>query len=659
MDLPTEALEAPLQELIDNFVLEPPGVRGLYDFRHQLLRDAIYRSVPVGDRRRFHARAGEFGAQLEGASEIHSSLHFERAGLRRQAFEAALAGAREAARLSAHREAVELYLRAVDNMPADRPAGGASGDPGRRRRTRRPTSRITRTRSRWPCGRRRVPRGRRCRSRRSTRSCSCSNIARREARPLAERRRARAAPCGRAGRAARHAARSARGPRQLAPSYMRDHPMDAVTSRTRGTGATLRTSPKIGASRRSAAQSADWKEACADAIAGRRPGRRGTIGAIAFERREPARKRPACRLSRRPTVAATGMDYAAARHWLGEGVRYADSIEQSHCAHVMAATSALVSWAGGDVVRAQPPRRARRWPTAAAGAAQRCSRRALGVRGHGSRRPRRGHARCSTDGLWPSATIRGDRAHPAAALGPGRGGASGRRSRAGVRGCARTPSIAPRPSASGSCSCHSWSPGSAPPSRPAGRSRPRRSGWPMRGTAGTDPGHRAARRSTTDAGWSRSRKARPASPGRRSSGRSPVGMRRADLGGDLGAPRPRELPRPHESVRRGASLGGGGRGPSRRGSSRRLWPIAQTRSSAWRAGRISVEEPWRPLTAREFAVARLVSEGYTNAEIADSLGIAPKTASSHVEHILAKLGASRRAEIATWASTVERSPLPN
>jgi DNA-binding CsgD family transcriptional regulator len=76
-------------------------------------------------------------------------------------------------------------------------------------------------------------------------------------------------------------------------------------------------------------------------------------------------------------------------------------------------------------------------------------------------------------------------------------------------------------------------------------------------------------------------------------------------------------------------------------------------------GRVATEEPWRPLTAREFAVARLVSEGYTNAEIADSLGIAPKTASSHVEHILAKLGASRRAEIATWASAIDRSPLPH
>jgi DNA-binding CsgD family transcriptional regulator len=73
-------------------------------------------------------------------------------------------------------------------------------------------------------------------------------------------------------------------------------------------------------------------------------------------------------------------------------------------------------------------------------------------------------------------------------------------------------------------------------------------------------------------------------------------------------------------------------------------------------GRVSTSEPWRPLTSREFAVAQLIGRGLTNAEIADALGIAPKTASSHVEHILAKLGASRRAEIATWASHVGRSP---
>ncbi|MCI0584598.1 MAG: LuxR C-terminal-related transcriptional regulator [Chloroflexi bacterium] len=69
-------------------------------------------------------------------------------------------------------------------------------------------------------------------------------------------------------------------------------------------------------------------------------------------------------------------------------------------------------------------------------------------------------------------------------------------------------------------------------------------------------------------------------------------------------------------------------------------------------GRGGAEEPWRPLTIREFEVARLIAEGRTNAEIADRLDIAPKTASAHVEHILAKLGVTRRAEIAAWAATV-------
>ena len=54
------------------------------------------------------------------------------------------------------------------------------------------------------------------------------------------------------------------------------------------------------------------------------------------------------------------------------------------------------------------------------------------------------------------------------------------------------------------------------------------------------------------------------------------------------------------------------------------------------------DEPWRPLTAREFEVARYVAEGHTNAQIAEALGLSPKTVSAHIEHILAKLGATRR-----------------
>jgi DNA-binding CsgD family transcriptional regulator len=69
-------------------------------------------------------------------------------------------------------------------------------------------------------------------------------------------------------------------------------------------------------------------------------------------------------------------------------------------------------------------------------------------------------------------------------------------------------------------------------------------------------------------------------------------------------------------------------------------------------GRGAEQEPWHPLTTREFEVARKVAEGLTNAELADDLSISPRTAGSHVEHILAKLGVSRRAEIAAWATLV-------
>lgn len=65
-------------------------------------------------------------------------------------------------------------------------------------------------------------------------------------------------------------------------------------------------------------------------------------------------------------------------------------------------------------------------------------------------------------------------------------------------------------------------------------------------------------------------------------------------------------------------------------------------------------EPWAPLTAREFDVARSIGAGLTNAQVAAELRISPRTVATHVEHILAKLGASRRSEIAVWAATRTR-----
>jgi DNA-binding NarL/FixJ family response regulator len=65
-------------------------------------------------------------------------------------------------------------------------------------------------------------------------------------------------------------------------------------------------------------------------------------------------------------------------------------------------------------------------------------------------------------------------------------------------------------------------------------------------------------------------------------------------------------------------------------------------------------EPWHPLSEREFEVARLVAAGLTNPQIAEQLVLAPKTISAHVTHILTKLGAARRAEIGAWCATVRQ-----
>ena len=57
-----------------------------------------------------------------------------------------------------------------------------------------------------------------------------------------------------------------------------------------------------------------------------------------------------------------------------------------------------------------------------------------------------------------------------------------------------------------------------------------------------------------------------------------------------------------------------------------------------------------PLTKREREVATLVASGHSNREIAASLVISPRTAETHVENILTKLGFTSRTQIAAWAT---------
>ncbi|NUW32458.1 tetratricopeptide repeat protein [Nonomuraea sp. SMC257] len=57
-----------------------------------------------------------------------------------------------------------------------------------------------------------------------------------------------------------------------------------------------------------------------------------------------------------------------------------------------------------------------------------------------------------------------------------------------------------------------------------------------------------------------------------------------------------------------------------------------------------------PLTRRETEIARLVAQGLTNKEIATTLVISQRTAESHIEHIMSKLGFHSRAQVAVWVN---------
>jgi non-specific serine/threonine protein kinase len=64
--------------------------------------------------------------------------------------------------------------------------------------------------------------------------------------------------------------------------------------------------------------------------------------------------------------------------------------------------------------------------------------------------------------------------------------------------------------------------------------------------------------------------------------------------------------------------------------------------------RQSEAEKFGGLTSRERDVARLLSQGKSNREIAETLVLSERTVENHVGHILTKLGFNSRAQIAVW-----------
>jgi predicted ATPase/DNA-binding NarL/FixJ family response regulator len=64
------------------------------------------------------------------------------------------------------------------------------------------------------------------------------------------------------------------------------------------------------------------------------------------------------------------------------------------------------------------------------------------------------------------------------------------------------------------------------------------------------------------------------------------------------------------------------------------------------------------LTRRESEIARLIADGLSNKEIATRLVISTRTAESHVEHILVKLGFTSRTQVAAWVAKQAEAGAP-
>ncbi len=60
-------------------------------------------------------------------------------------------------------------------------------------------------------------------------------------------------------------------------------------------------------------------------------------------------------------------------------------------------------------------------------------------------------------------------------------------------------------------------------------------------------------------------------------------------------------------------------------------------------------DPYEALTDREKQVLKLVAEGKSNKEVAEVLGISVKTAMTHREHVMEKLGVHNRTELVRFA----------
>ena len=643
MNLPVEALDAPIDELLANDVLDAVRGGAQYDFRHQLLRDALYRSVPGGDRRRFHARVAEFGGQLEGASEIHASMHYERAGMTEEAFRTALAAGEHAMLLASHREAYVLLRRAVDNMPAslsdDERArvlllfGDAAGNIDSNAESLDWTMRAGELARR--IGNARVA---------LEAPFGLNECARREGESITTRRDAARAHLNEIDRSAAGSDRDFFLPIALVTLAT----VEADDSRFAAARSLVLEAGEIAS--RATGQPPVWLGhhlGKLDVIDGRVADGLAAMRAIGFANRSAGDEDTSISRFRDVALyAIRALEYGEARAAIEEGLRYAESVEQTSCGHSLASCDAMVLWAEA------------RWDEAlvagghavsdiGAGSSKNMARQALGYveAGRGNRTAAEAHLVPALEygrrserldlilpamwGLAEAALHGGDPAAAAAICDEALRAVQARGERTLIAPFAplavRAHQAAGHPDASGRYLDEFLRLADAGIAQPAIQ----HATGLVRLAEGSTVAARVALGAAVAAWDARGR-------------RWEALWARLDLAAALlRSSRFVDATTLINEVRAAAA-------------ELQATPLIARADQLARTarGRGTEQEPWHPLTTREFEVARKIAEGLTNAELADELSISPKTASSHVEHILAKLGVSRRAEIAAWATSV-------
>jgi len=645
-DIGSDEVARALRELHDAYFVIPGSDAVSFDFRHALIRDALYADTDLPVRRRLHERVAR-AAALRGYRDAFISAHFDQAGCPGPAHEHAVAAASEAAAMSAHGEALELYRRAVRNLPSglavlDRAAlFAALGDEAAATDDNTAAARAYRTAHELAAGAGEV----RAVAALAPRMAAVAHL-------LGEGPDARVGMLQAAlddldglGDADRERARLHSA---IAAAYLLDDRLDeAITHGERSQAESRRTGDDEAAVNAAATlgtvlvftgQMDEGWRLLEDAI---------TRARDAQQEAEAAR---GYRLI--GSAASELVEYDRGERWLADGTRYAEQAELWNHRHFMASHLAHVQWATGQ------------WEAAAQTAQQTLADGRGGITTRITARYVLGFLAMGR-GDWEAADALLRQAH-----GEGEQMAELNRLSPPLWGLAEAARCQGDHSTAVTL-CERGYQASAPVTGAAYLFQ-----YLLTGVrAYLAHGDIAAAES-----WSNrvaavlSARAIPGTLPAIDHGRGLILLARGEVSAarqalESAGRQWRARRRFWESSWARLDLAEAAFKARRRGEAavfldeaRTIAALAGAATVIDAADRLAAQsegarqaEPWHPLSAREFEIARLVAAGLTNRQIAQQLVLAPKTISAHVTHILAKLGATRRAEIATWCATVRQA----